>query len=279
MRKYVVLILFTIVLLTSLDILSSDGIEYVATPNDLNLILKYKTDFETVSKIGEHNLDLSIPHYFTFQGDGGASMWVEGLDRVNGPAARSGSRSIGMELTDITSSRRNEFNIFDIRSLAGDDILVSVWLYLPSDWGLHSPDIDENWYEIVSLFGQVDEPWNPYIAVHIGERGMGGGSEVFDVHVNRRDLETGNLENLGSITNFSLPRGRWFNIKWELHRHDTDSRITIWFDDQLITDKSGIGLHLSNDNYKITIGKIYYDITDTIPHYLWIDDLEIFSIP
>ena len=290
MRKYFILSLFTIFLLTSFDILSQSSIEYAVTPNnpitpddpitlgEWDPISKYKTDFETVTKVSEHHLDLSIPHNFYFEEEGGASFWVEGVDRVDGPAPHSGSRSIGMELTDITKSRRNEFNIYNMRSIAGDDVLVSVWLYLPFDWGLHAPSIDWNWYELAVPLGQTAQPFLPYIPIHIGEQGVGGGSGIFDAHVRMRGLDNV-LVTLDGVTNFPLPRGRWFNLKWELHRKDVDSSIKVWLDNQLICDASGFDLPLVTGEYKITIGKIYHNTGDTTPHYLWIDDLQIFSVP
>ena len=58
---------------------------------------------------------MGIDNWFEFQGDGGATMWMEGLDRktpnIN---CHSGTRCVGMELTDITKSRRNEFDIITL---------------------------------------------------------------------------------------------------------------------------------------------------------------------
>ena len=239
--------------------------------------LKFRTDFETVTKDSGSHLDMGIPNYFYFGETGGANMWMEGLDRVTPSVTpHSGSRCVGMELTDITRSRRNEFNLMDLRSLAGDDVLISAWFYLRSDWGLHSP-IDGNWYEFAALLGQMSDPWLPYLVIHIGERGMGGGSGIFDAYVRTRRLDDV-LETLSEVRNFPLPRGRWFNIKYELHRREVNSSVKVWIDNMLVCDVSSVALPLATGNYKVTIGKIYHDTGDTTPHYLWVDDLEIWKI-
>lgn len=136
--------------------------------------MKYSTDFEDVVKVDNWHLSIPIDHSFRFEGEGGARMGMETS------FARSGSKCVGMELTDITKSRRNEFNIENMQNLAGQELYVSVWLYLPSDWVLHAPD--DNWYSIAQPSYDVNPPnYHPYTEVHINQPNVE--VEEFDVEV------------------------------------------------------------------------------------------------
>ena len=243
--------------------------------DDQDLVLKYATDFEDAVKIADRELNLPIPHLFEFaanhqgdgDGNGGARIWVEET------FAHSGNKCIGMELFDITLSRRNEFNILNIQELSGDEIFVSVWFWLPSDWELHSPTY--NSYAIMTLFGQQGNPWCPYLELRIYQD---IDQPIFDIGVMGRDINN-EVVYYSRVENFPLPRGRWFNTKYHIVTHPTEGAVKVWMDDQLVCDISGLVLPKVTGDYKITIAKIYHELSDTTPHQLWVDDFEIWGKP
>jgi len=273
--KYFTFLLFNIIIMFTMSNCSEENSGSNNKETSAKGMLVFQTDFENTEKDGEHHLNLSIDTWFEYGGDGGARMWVEGVDQISDEiTCHSGSRCIGMELTDITKSRRSEFVIFP-QSLVGDELFVSGWYYLPSDWGLHAPDIDWNWYGILQITHNNPPDYWPYIQLEIYDNAIGGGYDVFDVGAKLRDPD-GIASSLGGVENFTLPRGKWFNIKWYLLRHKTNGKIRIWVDEQLILDKSVISTkHI--DDYYIEISKIYHETTDTTTHQIWFDDLEIYD--
>ena len=232
------------------------------------LVLKYATDFEDAVKVDSTHLYLPIEHKFNFQGGGGAQMWVEDT------FAHSGSRSIGMELTDISKSRRNAFVIFNMQDLVGDEVYVSVWHYLPSDWALHS-SVGYNWYNIFRLFCEYTDIYAPCIRIRINQPDIN--ELVFDVAVGGRRADNTQYE-ISKIRDFPLPRGRWFNIRYYMLRHETNGILKVWIDDTIILDVEGISTKTVNDWF-LEPAKIYYNTQDTENHQLWVDDLEIYGPP
>jgi hypothetical protein len=233
----------------------------------------FQTDFETVTKQTANTLNLGVPNWFEFGGDGGASMWMEGLDRVTpGITCHSGSRCVGMELTDISKSRRSEFNIYP-SSLVGNTLYVSVWLYLPGDWQLHSAT---DWYELVNPFFTDGGTYNPYAAFHIGQSDLT--KAVFSSSLDVRDIN-GNLVTVGSVPVLPLPRGRWFNLQYYLYRDTANGVMMVWIDGALIYNVSGVQtMNPSVASWFTTIAKIYYDTSDKFsPYRLWVDDLAIYN--
>jgi hypothetical protein len=216
---------------------------------------------------------MGIGNWFEFEGDGGAGMWVEGLDRrTPNISCHSGGRCIGMELTDITKSRRNEFNIMHLKELVGDEILVSVWLYLPADWQLHLTD--GNWYQMVNPYFTDGDPWAPYAGISVIQD---TGSPVFHLNVNWRDDDQQQYY-LDDYPNFSLPRGRWFQVQYYVLRSPTNGILKIWFDGNLVANHTGLKTEGTVDEWFTTIAKIYYDTSDTFsPYRIWVDDLEIYN--
>lgn len=94
----------------------------------------FKTDLENVVKSDATTLNIPVDNYFNFGGGAGATMWMEGLDRqTSGITCHSGNRCVGMEITNVTMSRRNQFSIVNLQNLVGQELFVSVWLYLPVD--------------------------------------------------------------------------------------------------------------------------------------------------
>jgi len=242
--------------------------------------LAYRTDFEGVTKRNANELEISLDNWFEFGGDGGAAIWMEGLDRktpnVN---CHSGSRCVGMELTDITKSRRNEFDIMNLQSLGiTNEYFVSVWLYLPADWQLHLPKGQFNWYEIADPSATGGPPYAPYTTVWINQKD--GLVKIFDLEFGGRDAQQ-KYESFKTTTNYPLPLGRWFNLQYYVFRHPTNGIVKVWIDGTLLWDGDNIPTMNASVAPKTIAAKIYYEPTDTYsPYRLWVDDLEIYrSMP
>ena len=240
--------------------------------------LVYDTDFTNVAKQDTHHLNMGqIADYFAFGGDGGgASMWMEGLDRnTPGITCHSGSRCVGMELTNITKSRRAEFNIMNLQNLVKNELFVSVWLYLPADWNLHSGHDD--WYEIVNPFFTGDPTYNPYTAVHIYPIDNISPS-AFHLSFDGED-SSGTFISHADYASYSLPRGQWFNVQYYVYRDVSNGIDRVWIDGNLIFDVSGFSTqNPSISAWFTTPAKIYYSTADTFtPYRIWVDDLEIYN--
>jgi hypothetical protein len=232
----------------------------------------FRTDFEGVTKKDANRLNMGIDNWFEFEGSGGASMWVEGLDRSTpGLTPHSGSRCVGMELTDISKSRRNEFNILDLENLVGDELFVSVWLYLPADWPIQGSSNDWSWYSMAVPFMEGGPAWAPYSAIQIRQEPQ------FKLAVNYRGVDQ--VESfLDTHVDFPLPRGRWFNVQWYVFRHPTDGILKIWVDGMLVTNRSGLQTKGSTEEWFTTVAKIYYNPNSKYSRFkIWADDLEIWN--
>ena len=243
--------------------------------------LVYRTDFEGVTKRDANRLNMGIDNWFEFQGDGGAAMWMEGLDRnTPGITCHSGSRCVGMELTDITKSRRNEFDIEGLQSLVGDELFVSVWLYYPAEWQLHlPPDLPQhptNWWTLVDPFFADSPAYLPYGEVHVMQKDST--LQVFDLDFDIRNINS-DLVTLKEVPHYPLPLGRWFNVQYYVSHHETNGTMRVWIDGVLLFN----GMNISTKNSSIadwftTPAKIYYDTRDTFsPYQIWVDDLEIYN--
>ena len=266
---------------SSQTIVSQGSIVYVGGPADL--ILKYETDFENIVKVDPHYLSLPILHRFTFT-DGYGSVWMEGLDRNSGIIPHGGSRCVGMELTEIDlSSPRCEFNILDLNSFVGQEIFVSVWLYLPADWGLSSPDW--NWYELANpMTSPYASNYAPYWALHIVN------PPSYRMDVDMRDLtKQGYLMQetpLGSVVRdppaYPLPRGRWFNLKYYVLRGSAggaDGAVKVWIDGKVVCDLSGV-ITSGGGDWGTCPADIYGSfVQSAMPYKIWVDDLSIYGAP
>jgi len=277
--------LSVVVLLLPLLILSSPQVSLVnisesSTSPANGVTPVFSTDFENVTRRSPNLLNSGgIQDLFEYGGRGGARMWMEGLDRETpGITCHSGSRCVGMELTDIAESRRNEFNIIirpsNLEDLIGNELFVSVWLYLPADWRLHSA---YDWYELANPFFTGGPTYLPYAALHILQPDIT--TDVFNLDFDVRDI-SGTIRTLGQIVNYPLPRGRWFNLEYFVFRHPTEGIVRVWIDGTLLFNVN----HLSTEDPSITSwfttpAKIYYDPSDKFsPYRIWVDDLAIYNI-
>jgi hypothetical protein len=253
-------------------------------PVDLGVTLKYGTDFENIVKVDPHYLSLPILHMFTFT-DGYGSVWMEGLDRTGGPVPNSGSRCVGMELTKIdSSSPRNEFNIVGLDGLVGSKLFVSVWLYLPANWGLFDPGW--NWYELANPMFTYGPTYLPYWSIHIVK------PPSYCIDIDWRGLDSqGHLvleTPSGSVVQdplnpYPLPRGRWFNLQYYVLRSSgsgvADGAVKVWIDGKVVCDLSGVVTNGGADWFT-TVAKIYGSfVQSAMPYKIWVDDLSIYGTP
>jgi hypothetical protein len=224
---------------------------------------------------------MGFHNWFEFQGDGGAAMWVEGLDRnTPGITCHGGKRCVGMELTDITKSRRNQFSLSHLEQnpLLGNELFVSVWLYVPADWKLHLPPPSWNWYEIANPIitgGGTVPPTLPCNQIHINQ--PDGSKDVFNLAF---QTGTGSSKvTLKEIPNYSFHGGRWFNLQYYVFRDPTNGVLKVWIDGTLLLDAGNLWTKdPSITEWYTTIAKIYYEDTDTFsPYTLWVDDLSIYN--
>ena len=242
-----------------------------------NFVLVYYTDFEDAEKVDDRHLNLPVNHYFNFAGRLQNKTWAWGEDGarfwVEDSFAYSGNKCIGMELFDITKALRNEFIIYDAHKQLGEEIFVSVWLYLPSDWMLYSPTL--RWYEIQNPFIENNPPnWVPKLHFHVSQTTLG--EPTFNVYLMSRDKDN-NISMLSHNSNFPLPRGRWFQVSYYLLRHPSEGVIKIWMDGELVCDKSDVVTKEVTDDYSIVVAKIYHETDDTTTHRIYVDDLELWS--
>ena len=257
-------------------------ISYLGDDVPPGFVLKYHSDFENVTKLDEHHLEMDIKNYFEFGTSSNASMWMEGLDRItNEVTPHSGSRCVGME---VVNGYRNEFNIGDMLKLVGNEFFISVWLYLPGDWAAHQSD---NWYSLCDTFmadgTATPVAYYPYNEVYIHQTNVGSASPDFEISTNIRD-------NVGlgqyiipiglDIQHFQLPRGQWFNLKYYVNCDVSNGTLKIWIDNALICNSSNVKTQNANEPaFFSTIAKIYHDPSDTYSGYkLWVDDLEIYGV-
>jgi hypothetical protein len=237
----------------------------------------YQTNFENIVKIDANHLNMTIANYFDLGGGDGATMWMEGLDRhTPGITCHSGSRCVGMEISNVTESNRNEFNIVGLQNLVGQELFVSVWLYLPANWQLHEPPGQWNWYEVANPYFTGYPSYVPYSAIHFDQDDSS--QDVFMLTLQNQGL-TGPDQTLGLINNFPLPRGRWFNLQYYVFRDATNGIIRVWINGTLEFTAQNIPTkNPSTTDWFTTPAKIYYNPTDTFsPYQLWVDDLQIYN--
>jgi hypothetical protein len=226
----------------------------------------FATGFENASMLNTHHMDIDLDNWFEYGGDGGAEVWMDSSRTHNG------GRSVGMKLYDIRQSRRVEFDIYP-QAMVGDDYTVSAWYYLPADWSLNVPGIDWNWYALIALYSEYQDNYDNYVELHIGQPDIS--RDQFNLSLFQRRSGNG-TQNIATVRNFPLPRGRWFHVQYYVKRHPTNGVIKVWIDGQLIFDESGLTTKAQNDYY-VTLAKIYHDPRDEVTHQVWVDDMAIYD--
>lgn len=240
-------------------------------------VMAYSTSFEDVEKKTKNTLDWDFPHWFEFaamhrqdggsgNGNGGAWFWVDT------ELGHTGSKSIGLEVYDIEKSRRSEFLIFPEGYIdIGKEYYVSFYLYFPEDFGLYEPNINWDWLELGDPFHSGR---NPYGALFLTK--PDDAQENFNVTLGVRN-EEGVMSLMGD-QRMPLRKGQWIQVDYYVRLDKYDGAIKIWFDDVLIADRSGFPTEHSQENdFKLSIAKIYHERGDKVKKRLWIDDLAIYT--
>lgn len=243
--------------------------------------LVYSTDFEDVTVTGSNYLSLTCSHYMEMRN--GGIFWIENSNNPSGsdaPTPRSGTRCLGMQTpNNFGSAIRAEFNLMSLHTwqLPPNEIFVSVWLYFPSDWALSRTDY--NWFELMDALVDPNGPgYYPKLPLHITKNPSTGAYAL----TLRYYPSLGNGYDLGSIQNFVVPRGEWFNIKFYVKRATSDAIVKMWIstsyygNDYVLADVSGYSMDLYGDDWYVTVAKSYMD-GDGNYHRVWCDDLEIWS--
>lgn len=256
-------------------------------PEDATLV--FETSFEDAKKVDDHELTLVIPHRFNYAGKlYNPDRWVTGEDGarfwVESNLAHTGTKCIGLEVHDITKARRNELTITDAETFLGDEYWISIWDFLPADWGMHTERANLNWYNIFTPLASDKNAvghWCPKIEIQIIQPTQN--VPRFHAAIHFRDYYhsgEGHSYYLAWYKDFPLPRGRWFEIRVHLIRGTTDGAIQVWIDGILVGDVGGIPTiapEEPNLGYDVCIAKIYHDEYDYTVHRLWIDDLKIWK--
>ena len=239
------------------------------------MTLIYSTNFENITLADSQHLTIPITHGFQFDAPGGAAIWMEGLDRTTpGVTPHSGTRCLGMELTDITKSGRNEFNILQLEnSITTNQLYVSVWLFLPAGFQLHSPTF--NSFELDNPYFTGAPDYAPYVGVHIYQNPAPG---PFDLDLVGRDV-TNTFIHLQDVTGYALPVGVWFRLDYYVVRDKTNGTIKTWVNGVPVHSVTGISTqHPTITDWFTTPAKIYYGTDDVYsPYQLWVDDLAIYD--
>ncbi len=224
--------------------------------------------------------------------DSGCIAWVEdALDPTTGaPVPRSGRYCIGLR-TPSGAGRplRSELELTHLDgssgmggipgiNLAGKEVFVSTWLYLPSDWTLGTTS-DYDWYEIVNCYC-VNSGGYPRICVHIHHS---GGVWSFAVEY---DDNTSWHGIIGEIDNFVVPLGEWFNLRWWFTQQISGGRLKFWiktsvydeFFDSINNFPDGLQTLGSSSSNIVIVGKSYLNnLASGTEHKIWVDDVEVWD--
>jgi hypothetical protein len=250
-------------LLSSSQTIGSHGsIEY----SPLGFTLKYGTDFENITVKNYQQISMPISHSFNLGAvSGGASFWMEGLDRHSGITPHSGSRCVGME---TTTSERNEFNIDNIQNLVSPstEYYVLEWLYLPVGWQIPAT----HWYSICGPFQGQSSPWLPVSEVHPNNW---GGTNKIDL-----DYGGGPWTILDTVSGLP-PIGEWFKLAYYVKLSTTQGIIKIWINDIEILTATGIDTWGSVGRAMLATTAKIYGGNGVGTLRLWVDDLAIYGAP
>ncbi len=243
----------------------------VSSNKPAGLTVKAQTDFETVTKASSTSLNLDFKHSFHTEGTGGASMWVEGLDRTTtGITPHSGNRALGMEVTDISASRRNEFNVYSNDIGLSNQFYVSTYIYLPSDFTLRGGD--SAYMDLFQVASNTDHAC-PMYSLMISTPNSDG---TFGMSIFARDSSASKMGNDGIIASagrVNLPRGQWFHFEY-YQVNSYNGAIKVWINGQQIISYTG-NTELIGNYFLST--DLYYNADDTTQHKMWIDDFAIYG--
>ncbi len=232
----------------------------------------FSTNFETETKISSNELSWALPHWVDLSNY--ASFGVEGRDKntVGAPAPHSGLYSILLDVPATSdSTKRAEIDLNSMESLVADELFVSVWIYLPSDWALTSG----GWWELADPYMTQNDPTShywPYMALQIWE--SGGSYQL----ILKRLAENGAASYPVPAQTWTPIVGQWFNLKYYVYRNLTNGRVKVWINNVLKFDVSGFPTkHSTFTGWMTNPTKAYYNENDDTLHRMWVDDLQIFN--
>lgn len=276
---------------------TNTGLKYFTVTISYTANLLYSTSFESTTIYSSG----SIEGQLNLEGLGQASprnqlqlntgtFWVQGLTSpiANPPSPHTGSKCIGLNVPAGTGMgirselQMNRLDGSDSNSLPPimDEAFFSVWLYLPSDWNLQATGY--NWYELADPFWLWVGSWNgPRTCLHIHK--PNGPNGPFDLQLEYEPYQGGPKQILGTVSNFVVPKGEWFNLKYWIFKSNAEGEIKLWLstshygENYLVADGTNLQtIYYGQTNWFSTIGKVYLD-GDGYSHSVWIDDLEIWD--
>jgi hypothetical protein len=239
--------------------------------NESSKTLAYRTDFESAVRSGDTVSSIGFSPQFWFEGSGGASMWVEGVDRKTaGIEPHSGSRCIGLEVTNISQSRRVEAVIqsSDMANWgAKDEFYISEWRLLPTNWQL----VANGWDGLFQVSDANLPNWWPYYQLLL----IPGSGITINIVCDHRDVN-GVYSYVTSPTATTIVRGQWYHLEVYMVRDSNAGIIKAWINGRVVVDLNKINTKTS-DNYHIEMAKVYTDSGETLPKYDWLDDLQVWN--
>lgn len=210
-----------------------------------------------------------IGNWIEFGGDDGGRVWID-------KSTHSGKTTFGMELFDLSKSRRVQFSQYPYK-LCGDIYSVSYQLYLPFDWALHVPGIDWNWTELITIFSEWNNATREYYALSVIINQPDISKPEFKLILRTKDHD-GNEVKYAVHNPWELPRGRWFDVHFCVKRHPTFGKTKVWIDRTLLLDIENFQSKRAQDEFHTTIAAIYYHEDEPEPHQMWVDsDVKFYS--
>lgn len=270
-RPFSLCVLSVILFLLS-GILYTDSVAYASDSP-----WSFRSDFEETTPVYPEHLSWSISHLINMEPlPSRQRFWLNRLTGafydVVSDRAHSGTRCLYLQLSDVAKNRRNQLEILS-GQLFGNEVFVSIWLFLPSDWTLNSPT--GKWYELSNLCRPRGSHFEDDLAVklHIVQREDEGFAwRLYATPSYYRPVWS------AVNSDVEVPRGRWFNLEYYVKRsmNPSEGRAMVRMDNQLlfdITNKTGD----SEDCYATVPAQILCGSDDYTMRQLWADDLQIYT--
>jgi len=218
---------------------------------------------EDVAKVDDHRLSWTINHWIG--GTGGETGARFGIVDFG----HSSSKSLLLELFDITKSRRAEMKIYGYPTLFGSELYMSMWYYLPSDWKLTGENYKQNQLiEIREWDKDRNIDWMLSVYIKYSD-----GKYVFEV--GHKDNTIGQSSYVMYGRAGEVLRGQWFELKFYVKRHSSSGIVALWLNGYRIIYKEDCKTRHVQDEYYLVPVKQYCDETDTYPKTVYADDLTI----
>ena len=228
----------------------------------------YSTDFHNVVTInGGWATNMTIQNSFTKTPD--AFGWIEGLEKITtGFTCHSGTRCFGANASSAPlAGVRFELDMQPASVGVRTRFLLDQWVYLPSNWNVTSSD----WYGMFQVSEDANPSWQPYYQFLISDHNHNG---IVSVILDSRDVQ-GTEHYYATVSNFPLPRGKWFEFEWYEVRNSMNGEVATWINGQQLWDVKGLDtLASASDVWHIETDKIY---NAGGQYKSWVDDLAIYN--